>query len=142
MGIKFLISYSSLGSNSKHIFYYYDLVTNLQAVNVFQKSHFLNLITEAEIENLPDPTTTILWIEHIQSIDQKKVVEGSTKTHFTTAEDNEPPMNGSSQRNVTDDKNKMPPANFTNLRAFLDRNKYSSNINDKMEAKIRNRSKY
>ena len=85
-GIKYLVDYQTPGANSKHIFYYYDLLEDKPEITTFTKGDFLNLITEAELDYLPDPATNIIWINFIYERTEKKVIEASTKTHFTVQE--------------------------------------------------------
>ena len=62
-GIKFLMSNQEMPpNNGKNLFYYLDLMFNPNMVYVFSKSQFLNLVTDAEIDSLPDPSTNIVYV--------------------------------------------------------------------------------
>ena len=134
-GISILKNYKSISNNTRYVFHYYDLQTNLQAVNVYNEKHLSSLIDQEDFDSVPDPNKCIVWIDYFASEHKaqahKEHYEESTKTHFTTQENGESPVNN--KGGYGNDKH-SGGGQFKKLKNFLEYSKYSS-VHGKTEQK-------
>lgn len=82
----------SLSMNSKHIFHHLSLNSKDVKINTVNRSHYYNFVNDGAQDYMPDPISSIIWVEY-NTLDlrrgEKVGFEQSTKTHFTTMESNE-----------------------------------------------------
>ena len=84
----------SQSNNSKHIFHHLLQNSKEQKITTVNKSHYCNFITDGVLDHMPDPMSSIIWVEYnTQDLKkgEKKTIgfEQSTKTHITTIDVNE-----------------------------------------------------
>ena len=142
LGIKFLKQLHQLEYSGKHLFYYLDLLTNSKGVNVFNRSHFLSAITEADINLLPDPSNCIVFIEYLANkcLQKDKNLIEPPKRQQLINDILDPQSRNVYNKNskfnseviMTDNKKKTVP-NFTNLRQYYDKKKISNSFSKTMQ---------